>query len=416
MSDREVRQLAAGDGPAAAWQVTTLMTADGELAAKTIGADYYTVKGTISPSRIRAASTPTFLASVVVIDIKSAAGLTLTQLADYAAMRTFADVAPERVAKVGVPSILGVLGQRDGRAAEDVAPIFGRDSALGPDANAALGGLIGNQIGEAFGAGGLGQIGSGTGGGGTGEGTLGMGGIGTIGKGYGRGAGSLGGRRAFAPEVAQGEANVRGALDKEIVRRIVRRHMNEIKYCYEQQLARFPGLAGRVVVQFTIGGNGDVIASVLQSSTVANGALETCIVQAVHRWLFPSPHGGLVIISYPFVLTPGDGVTPYQPIADALAILGGRASIVERVERVAARLGHRPISDPEVLAWTIQRRGQGVQVGLLVGRLLHLAGRDHDAVRVLSESAGEAAQPIAAELRAIGAPADAAEVLRLAKR
>ena len=115
MSDREIRQLAAGDGPAAAWQVTTLMTADGELAAKTIGADYYTVKGTISPSRIRAASTLTFLASVVVIDIKSAAGLTLTQLADYAAMRTFADVAPERVAKVGVPSILGVLGQADDR-------------------------------------------------------------------------------------------------------------------------------------------------------------------------------------------------------------------------------------------------------------------------------------------------------------
>jgi hypothetical protein len=35
---------------------------------------------------------------------------------------------------------------------------------------------------------------------------------------------------------------------------------------------------------------------------------------------------------------------------------------------------------------------------------------------VLSESAGAAPQPIAAELRAIAAPGDAAEVLRLAMR
>jgi hypothetical protein len=115
MSEREVRRLAEAAGPAAAWQVKTLMTADGELAPKTIGADYYTVKSVNTPSRIKAASIPTFLASVVVIDVKSAAGLTLTQLADYAAMRTLADIAPERVAKVGVPSILTVLGQPDDR-------------------------------------------------------------------------------------------------------------------------------------------------------------------------------------------------------------------------------------------------------------------------------------------------------------
>ena len=71
--------------------------------------------------------------------------------------------------------------------------------------------------------------GSGTGGGGTGEGTIGLGNFGTIGKGggggngsgYGRGAGGLGGRRARAPDVIPGQANVRGSLDKEIIRRII---------------------------------------------------------------------------------------------------------------------------------------------------------------------------------------------------
>jgi hypothetical protein len=113
MSDREIRKLADAPEPAAAWQVMGLLTADGLEAAKSVGSDSYTVRAANTPSRIKAASKPTFKASVLVIDIKSAAGLTVTQLADYAAMRTFANLDPTRLAKVGVPSILAVLGAPD---------------------------------------------------------------------------------------------------------------------------------------------------------------------------------------------------------------------------------------------------------------------------------------------------------------
>jgi TonB family protein len=206
--------------------------------------------------------------------------------------------------------ILGVLKQTEG---SHIASIFGRDSALGSDADNVLGGLIGNQIGEAYGVGGLGLVGTGSGGGGTGEGTIGLGNLGTIGKGggggngsgYGRGAGGLGGRRAKAPDVIPGQANVRGSLDKEIIRRIIRRHINEVKYCYEQELTKKPELGGRIMVQFTIAASGQVIASVLQNSTMGNARVENCTVQAVRRWEFPKPlGGGIVIVSYPFVLTP----------------------------------------------------------------------------------------------------------------
>jgi TonB family protein len=206
--------------------------------------------------------------------------------------------------------ILGVLKMNEG---SHIASIFGRDSALGNDADDVLGGLIGNQIGEAYGVGGLGLVGTGSGGGGTGEGTIGLGNLGTIGKGggggngsgYGRGAGGLGGRRAHAPDVIPGQANVRGSLDKEIIRRIIRRHINEVKYCYEQELTKKPDLGGRIMVQFTIAASGQVIASVLQNSTMGNARVENCTVQAVRRWEFPKPlGGGIVIVSYPFVLTP----------------------------------------------------------------------------------------------------------------
>jgi hypothetical protein len=214
-------------------------------------------------------------------------------------------LAEENAAKSGV---LGILKAQEG---SHLASIFGRDSALGNDAENVLGGLVGTQIGEAYGVGGLGLVGSGKGGGGTGEGTIGLGNLGTIGKGggggngsgYGRGAGGLGGRRAHAPDVVPGTAQVRGSLDKEIIRRIIRRHLNEVKFCYERELMHKPDLYGRVMVQFTISGLGAVVASVVQNSTMNNPGVEQCIAGAVRRWEFPKPQGGgIVIVSYPFVL------------------------------------------------------------------------------------------------------------------
>ena len=98
---------------------------------------------------------------------------------------------------------------------------------------------------------------------------------------------------------------MRGSLDKEIIRRIVRRHLNEVKYCYDQALARQPKLDGRMVAQFTIAGTGQVLASVVQSSTLGAPAVEMCVANAIKRWEIPAPRqGGLAIVSYPFSFSP----------------------------------------------------------------------------------------------------------------
>ncbi len=193
---------------------------------------------------------------------------------------------------------------------------FGRDTALGVDPENALGALMGNQVGENFGYGGLGLRGTGRGGGGTGEGTIGLGNLNTIGhgggggsgSGYGRGAGGLGGRRGRAPRIRSGAAMVRGSLSKEVIRRIVHRHINEVKFCYERQLAKRPDLAGRVSVKFIISGTGAVQMAAVANSTVGDPMVENCIVQAVRRWTFPQPEGGgIVIVTYPFMLTAPEG-------------------------------------------------------------------------------------------------------------
>jgi hypothetical protein len=210
----------------------------------------------------------------------------------------------------------GVLGILKGPQGSILASIFGRDSAIGNESADVLGGLVGTEVGEAYGVGGLGLVGSGRGGGGTGEGTIGLGNLGTIGKGggggngsgYGRGAGGLGGRRAGAPEVVPGTAEVRGSLDKEIIRRIIRRHINEVKFCYERELVKNSNLVGRVMIQFMIAANGNVATSAVQASTVNNPPVEQCIAQAVRRWEFPKPQGGgIVMVSYPFVLKAAGG-------------------------------------------------------------------------------------------------------------
>lgn len=215
--------------------------------------------------------------------------------------------AKEMAANAG---IIGILKASVGAWNSPTSP-YGRDSALGQDPMSALGALMGDQIGSNFGFGGLGLRGTGRGGGGTGEGTIGLGNIGTIGhgagggegSGYGRGAGGFHGRDAKVPRIRSGKADVRGSLSKEVIRRIINRHINEVRFCYEQELNQRPDLQGRVAIQFIISPTGAVQTAAVQSSDLGNNKVEQCIASAVRRWSFPSPEGGgIVVVTYPFVL------------------------------------------------------------------------------------------------------------------
>jgi TonB family protein len=112
-------------------------------------------------------------------------------------------------------------------------------------------------------------------------------------------------RRARAPEVIAGMCYVRGSLDKEIIRRIIRRHINEVRYCYEQELTKQHTLQGRVTLRLTIAPSGRVAASEVSQSTLGNDPAESCIAAAARGWQFPAPEGGgPVEVTYPFVLVP----------------------------------------------------------------------------------------------------------------
>jgi len=172
------------------------------------------------------------------------------------------------------------------------------------------GGLLGNEPGEMAGGFGFGGAGSGPGGGGTGQGTIGLGNYGTLGHGsgtgqgygVGNGRGGMRGRPTTSPTVRIGTAQVSGELDKEIVRRIVRRHIARITYCYEKRLLAEPSLAGTVTARFVIGADGAVTSS---EASGMNDEVAECVAGVIRAMEFPHPKAGTVSVTYPFAMKMG---------------------------------------------------------------------------------------------------------------
>jgi hypothetical protein len=210
----------------------------------------------------------------------------------------------------------GMIGLLNTGAAGDpnapTAP-WGRDDSLGMDEMSARGNMWGDEIGDAFGAGGLGLSGIGEGGGGRGEG-IGLGNIGTLGhgagvgtgQGFGAGHGRLGGsHKTRAPKVRMGATTVSGRLPPEVIQRIVRQNYGRFRMCFEQGLARNPNLEGRVAVRFVIGRDGSVSNVSNGGSDLPDSGVVSCVISAYYGLSFPQPEGGIVTVVYPIMFSPG---------------------------------------------------------------------------------------------------------------
>lgn len=148
----------------------------------------------------------------------------------------------------------------------------------------------------------------GGGGGGTGGNTLKVGGLGTAGKGggssgyKGTGALSLGNIGNADVGAIEEESEVDGGLDKEAIARVIRAQLGQIRYCYERQLSANPDLYGKIMVKFTIGAAGSVVAQAIGNTSLNNAMVEGCILRRIAGWQFPTPKGGTsVLVTYPFL-------------------------------------------------------------------------------------------------------------------
>lgn len=94
-------------------------------------------------------------------------------------------------------------------------------------------------------------------------------------------------------------------LTAEEINRIVKSRAGVFRACYQGELNRSPGIGGKLIVHFAIGGDGMVKnAKVSGGSTLRNATVEACVTSNIMRLKFPAK-GGLANVNYPFLFQPG---------------------------------------------------------------------------------------------------------------
>lgn len=164
-----------------------------------------------------------------------------------------------------------------GQPTIEFAEPFHQRVAIGGDDEDVWAGVVGAEVGEAYGIGGAGLI----------EGP------------------SI--EPPPVPIIELAKAEVDGALDRDVIRRIVRAHVNEIRRCYATGLEAEPSLAGTIELGFVIDPDGRITKVVDHTTPEQFADLEVrqCITRALRRWKFPKPHDGQpVTVRYPIRLQP----------------------------------------------------------------------------------------------------------------
>ncbi len=111
-----------------------------------------------------------------------------------------------------------------------------------------------------------------------------------------RGAEGLGDKKTIYTAGIPAETIVLGNYDPDVIRRILREHIPQFRYCYQQELDK----AGReyeglVRFNFTIGASGNVARANATSSTLMSNKIRGCVVNVLRGIEFPAPLGGGVV-------------------------------------------------------------------------------------------------------------------------
>jgi hypothetical protein len=92
-----------------------------------------------------------------------------------------------------------------------------------------------------------------------------------------------------------------GQLDVEQLRREMRNRVGALRSCYERALKRTPQLSGKLILRFTIVPAGTVTGVQLESDSLDDADMASCVRRLALGWRFPAPQGGPMEVSFPFV-------------------------------------------------------------------------------------------------------------------
>ncbi len=108
--------------------------------------------------------------------------------------------------------------------------------------------------------------------------------------------------RAPRPTVLDSAAVVTGGgMDKELVHRVIRRNLSQVRYCYERSLMKNPALRGKLMLQLIIAPTGTVKEATIASSSIADAEVGACVAGRAKTWSFPAGTAEVKVL-YPFVM------------------------------------------------------------------------------------------------------------------
>lgn len=198
----------------------------------------------------------------------------------------------------------GVLGAL-ASSGIDLPALFGT-GPLAAGIDDTLGGLEGPNYADQRGPGGFALAGDERGGGGESLTIPGFGPRGRV-RGGVDGFGDKPGRRGKKPDavigIDEGETIVTVGLDPALIQAVIERHLPALQTCYERQLARNATLGGKVLIRFTIAGDGFVSAAAADAaSTLTDENVHQCMLRRFRSMRFPAPPGGGTVgVKYPFL-------------------------------------------------------------------------------------------------------------------
>jgi len=86
---------------------------------------------------------------------------------------------------------------------------------------------------------------------------------------------------------------------QEEVQEVMKSRRRQIAACYEHSLKRDPNLSGTVTLQLKIGAAGQVLRSTVESDTVADAEVTSCLRREAAGWVFRGARNATIV--YPFV-------------------------------------------------------------------------------------------------------------------
>lgn len=92
------------------------------------------------------------------------------------------------------------------------------------------------------------------------------------------------------------ETVILGSMDPDVIRRILREHIPQFRYCYQQELDRHQGrkISDTVRLDFQIGASGHVTRAGVSSNLLPADA-KRCVARVLKGIAFPAPRGGGVV-------------------------------------------------------------------------------------------------------------------------